>query len=419
MGRSNRCPGCHGAGVSDKRPDLRSFRLETRLAHAGRDAKRSEGAVNPPIQRATTLILEDADDLYDSPAKTYALQGMATQDALKDALLAVEGGAGVTLAPSGLAACALAILSVARAGGEILMTDSVYRPTRKFCDRMLKRLGMRVRYYPPRIGAGIADLISNDTFAVYMESPGSLTFEVQDVPAIAAAAHARGVAAILDNTWSAGVYFKPFDHGVDLSVQALTKYQLGHADAFLGAVLAATPAFAQRTQAAYSELGYGISPDDAYLVLRGMRTLAVRLERQGETSLKLARWLETRPEVLRVLHPALPTHPDHALWARDFSGPAGLFAFEMRECPPEKLKAMLESMQVFAMGFSWGGYESLLVPTSPQIVRTADAWKGEGTLMRVSTGLEHADDLIADLDQAFAHLNYWRAQQDSNLQPPA
>lgn len=404
MGRAGRCPDRDGAGVTEKRPDLSAFRLETRLAHAGRDAKRSEGAVNPPIQRATTLILEDADDLYDSPAKTYALQGMATQDALKEALVAVEGGAGATLAPSGLAACALAILSVARAGGEVLVTDSVYRPTRRFCDRMLKRLGMRVRYYPPRIGAGIAGLMTDETFAVYMESPGSLTFEVQDVSAIAAAAHARGAAAILDNTWSAGALFKPFKHGVDLSVQALTKYQLGHADAFLGAVLAATPEFAHRTQAAYSELGYGISPDDAYLVLRGMRTLAVRLDRQGETSLKVANWLATRPEVSRILHPALSSHPDHALWARDFNGPAGLFAFELRETAPQKLKAMLESMRVFAMGFSWGGYESLLVPTSPQIVRTAEPWKGEGTLMRASIGLEHADDLIADLDQAFARL---------------
>lgn len=390
--------------MTDKQLDVSKLRLETRLAHAGRGAGRYDGAVNPPVQRATTILLTDADDLYERPAKTYALEGMATQAALKEALVAVEGGAGAVLAPSGLSACTLAILSAAREGGEVLVTDAVYRPTRKFCDRALKRLGIRTRYYPPRIGAEIADLITGDTCAIYMESPGSLTFEVQDVPAIVAQARAKGVTTILDNTWSAGVHFKPFEHGVDLSAQALTKYQLGHADAFMGAVLGATPERVRRLEATYRELGLAASPDDAYLVLRGMRTLALRLERQGESSLRIARWLESRPEVARVLHPALPSHPDHQIWKRDFSGPAGLFAFELRTTAPEKLKAMLESMRVFAMGFSWGGYESLLVPTSPQVVRTTAPWKGEGTLMRISTGLEHAEDLIADLEQAFVRL---------------
>lgn len=383
--------------------DLSKFKLETRLALAGRDASRSEGGVNPPIHRATTLLIPDTDDLYNTPKKTYALDGMAVQDALRDALVAIEGGAGATLAPSGLAACTLALITVAKAGGELLMTDAVYAPTRRFCDTMLKRLGVTTRYYDPRIGAGIADLITDKTCGIFLESPGSLTFEVQDTPAIVAAARAHNVPAILDNTWAAGVHFKPFAHGVDLSVQALTKYQLGHADAFLGAVLASTPEWQTRVYASYKQLGLFAAPDDAFLVLRGLRTLGVRLERQGASALAIARWLQQQRQVARVLHPALPGHPDHAIWARDFSGASGCFGFELKPAPAARIKVMLEGFEIFAMGFSWGGYESLIVPTDDNMRRTLP-WRGEGPLFRLSIGLEHPDDLIEDLRAGFARL---------------
>lgn len=384
--------------------DRSKYKLETRLALAGRDPARNDGAINPPIQRASTLVIENADELYNTPRKTYALEGMAVQEALREALVAIEGGADACLAPSGLAACTLALMTVARAGGELLVTDSVYGPTRRFCDTVLARLGVRTRYIDPRIGAAIADELSDETCGVFLESPGSLTFEVQDVPAIATAAGAKGVPVLLDNTWSAGIYFKPFEHGVDLSIQALTKYQAGHADAFMGAVLSAMPNWAQRVKMTYKQLGLGASPDDAYLVLRGLRSLSVRLERQSQSALRIAQWLETRPEVEAVIHPALPQHPDHALWKRDFSGASGVFAVVLRPVAAERVKAMLEGYALFSMGFSWGGYESLLVPTDDNIKRSATQPSYAGPLLRISVGLEHPDDLIADLEGGFARL---------------
>lgn len=390
--------------MASKELDLSKLRVETRLAIAGRDAARYEGAVNPAIHRATTLVIDDTDDLYNTPKKTYALEGMAVQGALKEALLAIEGGAEATLAPSGLSACTLALLTIARAGGELLVTDSVYGPTRRFCNTTLHRLGVRTRYIDPRIGANIDALMSDETCGVFLESPGSITFEVQDVPAITAAAKARSVPVIVDNTWSAGLYFKPFAHGVDMSVQALTKYQAGHADAFMGAVLSADKNMGARVHATHKQLGLGASPDDAYLVLRGMRSMAVRLERQAASALQIATWLENRPEVAQVIHPPLPSHPDHSLWKRDFSGAAGVFGTLLHATDAERLKAMLESLHIFSMGFSWGGYESLIIPTNDNITRTAVPWRAEGSLLRLSIGLEHPDDLIADLTRGFAHL---------------
>jgi cysteine-S-conjugate beta-lyase len=383
--------------------DLSKLRLETRLAHAGRDRTRSEGGVNPPVQRATTLLIDDTDDLYGTPKKTYGIDGMAVQEALREALVAIEGGVGATLTPSGLSACTLALMTVAKSGGELLVTDALYAPTRRFCETTLKRFGVKTRYIDPRIGAGIADLITDDTCGIFLESPGTHTFEVMDVPAIVFAAKARNVPVILDNTWSAGIYFKPFDHGVDISVQALTKYQSGHADAFVGAVLGGAREWADRVNAAYKQLGLFASPDDCYLLLRGLRTLSVRLDRQSASALEIAQWLETRSEVARVVHPGLASHPDNAIWKRDFTGASGVFAIELKTTPPERVKAMLESLTIFAMGFSWGGYESLIVPSGKDI-RRAVTKLPEGPLLRLSVGLEHPDDLIADLTQGFAHL---------------
>lgn len=384
--------------------DLDKLHPETKLAHAGRDPARYDGAVNPPVHRATTLVIDEVAGLYDA-GQTYALDGMAVHAALEQSLLSIEGGAGATLAASGLAAVTLALLAVVKSGGEVLMTDAAYKPTRRFCERFLTRMGVTTRFYDPRIGAGITDLITDKTQVIFLESPSSLTFEVQDVPAIVAAAKARGVTTILDNTWSAGVYFKPFAFGVDISVQALSKYQGGHNDAFMGAVLAATPEWANRVRQTYKELGLFASPDDSYLVLRGMRSLALRLDRQGTSALKLAAWLEQRPEVAAVLHPALANSPDHILWKRDFLGSSGVFAFTLKSTPPERVTTMLEALCLFSMGFSWGGYESLIVPVDRGMVRTAAPWKAEGPTIRLSVGLEHPDDLIADLDQAFAALN--------------
>jgi cystathionine beta-lyase len=384
--------------------DLSTLHPETRLALAGRDPGGSEGGVNPPVQHASTIVIEDAADLFNPAVQTYARQGVAVHRALSAALVAVEGGAEAILAPSGLAACVLALMTFARGGGHLLVTDSVYGPTRRFCDRTLARMGVRTEYFDPRIGAGIAALIRDDTSAIFLESPGSQTFEIQDVPAIAAAAKARDVRTIIDNTWSAGVFFKPFDHGVDLSVQALTKYQGGHADLLCGAVLAREPALATRVYQTHRDLGLAVAPDDAYSALRGMRTLAVRLARQADSARQIAQRLSLLPQVARVLHPAMESHPDHRLWKRDFTGASGLFSIVLKPVETARLNAMLESLSLFAMGFSWGGYESLILPCDPQLTRTAVPWKAEGPLVRLSIGLEHPDDLIADLERGLASM---------------
>lgn len=381
------------------------YRIATDLVRAGRNRARNEGGVNPPVQRVSTLILERVDQLYDDDVKTYGLDGMAVHEALSEALIAIEGGAGVTFAPSGLGACALPFLAFCEAGAHALVPDSVYGPTRRLCDGLLTRFGVETTMYDPRIGGDISTLFRPNTRFVWMESPGSLTFEVQDVRAITAAAQHAGIATGIDNTWSAGLHFKPFAHGVDVSVQALTKYQAGHADVLLGAALARDAETHARLKRVNKELGLGAgAPDDVYLCLRGLRSMPVRLAAQAASALKIAAWLRTRQEVAEVLHPALPGAPDHDLWARDFTGAAGVFGVVLHPVEDARVTAMLEGYRLLSMGFSWGGYESLVVPCDPQLKRTAVRWRAPGPLLRFSIGLEDADDLIADLDEGFARL---------------
>lgn len=380
--------------------------LATRLVRAGRVAPEERGAVNPPIQRGSTVLFPDIEALH-GPGKSYGLDGFEVHDALAAALADISGACGAALAPSGLAACTVALLSFASAGGEVLVTDSVYAPTRRFCDGLLARMGVTTRYYDPRIGADIASLIGERTQAVFLESPGSLTFEIQDAPAIAAAARARNVVSIIDDTWSAGHFFKPFQHGIDVSVQALTKYQAGHADVLLGATLARDPAHLARLKRTVKELGLGCgAAEDAYLTLRGLRTMPLRLERQATSALRIAQWLQTRVDVAAVLHPALETHPDHHLFRRDFSGASGVFSFVLAASTTKaQLAAMLDGLRLFGLGFSWGGYESLAVDCNEQGLRTLPTWRGSGPIIRLSIGLEDPDDLIADLEAGFSRLN--------------
>ena len=380
------------------------WRPETRLVRAGRGGPGEHGPVNPPIQRGSTVLLPSMAALH-GEGKTYGLDGFGVHEALSRALADLVAADDAVLTPSGLAACTVALLTCAGAGDEVLVVDSVYAPTRRFCDGMLARCGVTTRYYDPRAGAAIADLMTARTRVLFMESPGSLTMDIQDVPALTAAARTRGVTTIIDDTWSAGVLFNPFDHGVDISVQALTKYQAGHADVLLGAVLARDPAMSARVRATVKQLGVGCgAPEDAYLALRGLRTMTLRLERQAASALRVAEWLAARPEVARVLHPALASHPDHALFARDFTGAAGVFAVVLNAVPDRKLAAMLEGLRLFGLGFSWGGYESLVVTCVDQCKRKVAPWREPGPLLRLSIGLEHPDDLIADLEDGFTRL---------------
>jgi cysteine-S-conjugate beta-lyase len=375
----------------------------TRAVVSGRGAPGSGGGVHPPIQRASTLLLDRAEDLYRDDIQTYGLEGMEAHRALKAALLDIEGGAACALAPSGLAACTLAFLAATRAGAHVLIPDSVYGPTRRFADTMGARFGVSATYYDPRIAAGIESLIRPETTLIWLESPGSLTFEVQDVPAIASVARKAGVATAIDNTWSAGVYFKPFAHGVDLSIQALTKYQAGHADVLAGAVLSADKEWGARIGAAYKQLGLGLGVDDAYQCLRGLKTMHLRMARHDASARALAAWLESHPSVAQVLHPALPGSPDHALWARDFSGAGGLFGVRLKPCSTERLNAMLNGLTLFKMGFSWGGFESLIIPCDQQLKRLGGAGRA-GPLIRLQVGLEDVEDLRGDLQSGLDSL---------------
>lgn len=382
---------------------------DTGIVAAGRDPRANHGVVNPPVYHASTILFPTYDALKaaggrDPRSVTYGRNGTPTIHALQDVFLELEGGDLAVACASGKAAIVTALMAYAKAGDHVLIADSAYSPTRAFARGVLARFGVETAFYDPRIGRGLADLIRPATRIVYVESPGSLTFEVQDLPAIAEAAHARGALVVADNTWAGGYFCKPFRLGADVVLQAGTKYVVGHSDAMCGLVAAREP-HCDALWKTFLAMGNCLGPDDAYLAQRGARTLAVRLRRHHETGLRLARWLEARPEVERVLHPGLESSPDHALWKRDFTGASGLFGVLLRPTGEDGLAAMLDGLRRFGMGWSWGGYESLLVPVDPCPARTAVPWTEEGRLLRVHAGLEDPDDLIDDIEAGFDRLN--------------
>ncbi len=380
-----------------------SIAPSTRLIHSGSEAGALSRTVGPPVQRGSTVLLPNAAALYDESKPTYGRGGLETQSTLIGALAELEHASTVRLFPSGLAALTGAMLAVLSAGDDILVSDGAYKPTRRFCDRALKRFGVQTRYYDPTTSA--RDLLAMATPAtrlIVLESPSSLTFEVQDAPGIAALAKARGILTLVDNTWAAGMLFKPLDHGVDLSVQALTKYVGGHSDVFMGSAATRDPAIGRALDESIWDFGWAVSPDDAYQMLRGLRTLPVRLERHGASGLAVANWLVEHPAVAEVLHPGLPGARGHEFWTRDYTGAAGVFGVVLRTHQTGKTHAFLDALRLFGLGFSWGGFESLALDSDPQLAVRRNRSPFEGALIRLNIGLEDPQDLISDLDQALA-----------------
>ncbi len=381
-------------------------KAETRLVTAGRDTKAQKGFVNPAVFHGSTVLYPTADDLHAHRGEfQYGRHGTPTTRALQDVLMSLEGPqcAGVGLAPSGLAAITTTLLSVLNAGDHLLVTDNVYRPSRNFCNGMLARYGVEIGYFDPLIGAGIEKLFKPNTKAVLVEAPGSQSCEISDIPAIAEVAHAKGALVIDDNTWATPLFHRSLDQGVDISMQAATKYIGGHSDIMFGTISANAKAWPQLAEG-IRLLGVCAGPDDVFLALRGTRTLAVRLAQHYRSGLEMARWLAARPEVLRVLHPALESHPGHAIWKRDFTGASGLFSIVLKPVPPKAVDALLDAVKLFGMGFSWGGFESLVIPFDCDPYRTATKWSPGGPTLRLHIGLENVDDLKADLDRGFAAL---------------
>ncbi len=399
MGRRSRHSEGDGARVTGRRPD-------TRIVHGGRRKEWQSRLVNPPVHRGSTILFDSVSEMRAARPRLgeayYGLHGTPTHWALSEALTGLEpGAAGTMLYSSGLAAITACLLTVLSAGDELLMVDSAYGPTRRFCDEILPRMGITTCYYDPLAGAGISGMIGETTRAIFMESPGSLTFEVQDVPAICAAARARGIATLIDNTWATPLFFQAIAAGVDISILACTKYVAGHSDAMIGSATANAEWFARLERATF-DLGQSVSADDAWLAARGLRTLGVRLRQHEQSGLKVARWLERQPQVETILHPAFPTCPGHEHWARDFSGAAGLFSFVLREGGDSERTRFIERLELFAIGYSWGGFESLVVPVDPRPLRSATSPSGDGSMVRLQIGLEDPDDLIDDLAQALA-----------------
>jgi len=393
-----------------KRNDPKSLARDTVLVHGGRHPEDYAGAVNTPVVRASTILSptlaawddKSRDMTASVPGTYYGRFGTPTHRDLEDALTSLEGAHRTALFPSGYAACIAAILTATKAGGHVLVPDSVYFPVRKVASGLLARMNVGCTFYDPAIGSGIEALLRPETDCVYLEAPGSLTFEMQDVRAITTVCRARGILTALDNTWATPLYFRPIEHGVDMSVQAATKYVVGHSDAMLGYVSCATREVYEALARTSMDLGYSVSADDAFLAARGLRTMSVRLERQGRTGQRLAQVFADAPEVARVLHPARPDFPGHDLWKRDFSGTSGLFGVVFHPMPRERFAVFVDTLEHFGIGASWGGYESLVMPMYPKAIRTAVPWPYDGPSLRVHAGLEDEADLVADLERAFA-----------------
>lgn len=382
---------------------------ETLLATLGCLPDLHRGAVSTPVYRASTILfptLEEflAADRGEAPHATYGRYGTVSTDALEQSLAALEGADHTIVLASGMAAITTSLYTFLQAGDHLLMVDTVYAPARRFCDQELKRYGVEITYYDPNIGADIAGLMKDNTKVVFVESPGSLTFEVQDVPAIAAVAHARGAVVIGDNTWGTPLYYDAFAHGIDISIHSATKYISGHSDLIMG-VVSCKAAHYKRLLRTARNIGARPSGDECYLALRGLRTMAVRLRQHAESGLRVAQWLAARPEVEVVLHPALSGAPGHELWKRDFSGTCSLFSIVLKPgFSQAQLAAMVDYLELFGMGYSWGGFESLIIPCFPQKTRTATVWPYDGYTLRLHIGLEHIDDILADLEKGFARL---------------
>lgn len=386
------------------------MKVATRIIHAGRQKRWAGYSVNVPVVRASTVVFDNMAELKHAvrhrgeQVPYYGRRGTQTHFAFSDAVCALEGGSGCALYPSGAAAIAGALLAFLQQGDHLLMVDAVYEPTRAFCDKVLKSLGITTTYYDPLIGAGIAALIQPNTKVIYLESPCSLTMEVQDVPAICQVARSQGIVTMLDNTWASPVLCRPFELGVDVSIQAATKYICGHSDVMLGTASANAQHWPQLREHSYL-MGYCASADDVYLAARGLRTLGVRLAQHDANARQVLAFVQQQPEVAAVLHPALPEHPGHAQFMRDFSGANGLFSFVLKQGDAQSVAAFVEGMQHFKMGFSWGGYESLVIAnTDVQALRSATTWRYQGPLIRLHIGLEDPEDLITDLQAAFARL---------------
>ncbi|MFO1067038.1 MAG: cystathionine beta-lyase [Geminicoccaceae bacterium] len=382
------------------------MRDATLITTAGRDPEANHGVVNPPVYRASTILFPSVEG-YESARThrgvTYGRSGTPTTYAFEEAIAALDHAHRAIALASGKAAINLTLAALTQRGDHILVVDTAYGPTRHFCDTTLARFGVETTYYDPRVGAGIDGLIRKETKLVLLEAPGSLTFEMQDVPAIAAVARKRGVLTAIDNTWATPLLFKPLDHGVDIAMQAVTKYIGGHSDLMMG-VVSSTAEVHDRLRAGIYEFGAPATPDDCWLALRGLRTLSARLERHQRNGLRVAEWLAARPEVDRVLYPALPGDPGHALWKRDFAGASSLFGVILKPCAKSAVAAMVDGLELFGIGASWGGYESLCIVTHPGRYRTATTWPAAGPCLRLHIGLEDPDDLIADLDKGFSRL---------------